>query len=807
MSASSSSMRNVVRVQLERPSHISLPEIRALPKAPGNNWTDTAFKGSHSKRQVLQNELRGNFGNNYKPTFVRDDGDVSVAPPSSCDTLHKCLTNEIRMQNVQKVPSEVVLAFKGYFKEAVIESAQEAERVRRVNINFYVVDDTVMISEFSVNSGLPTGVMLKRQRIKRPDGTHLEAEDFNVGSDVNIFGRVYRLVSCDSSTREYMANALGMYVGDEEPYPADQYADYRATKVEPKKKTRTYEDQDLRLTLEQQAKGRVVTNYPGDVMRVKRYLQDSDKVLRFFAYWDDRDQPHGDIRLFELRYYVQDDTIFVGEQLTANCGRDGVHSFCSRRRCPKPEFQCKGSDLTFSHRVNGIACEYHGDDDERVYYGVQDFDVGSTINVFGREFVLYDADTFTRSFYERNLGTALRPALEPPESNVDRTVIPKPPKPTGFGSDADSMASCGSLMLKAPKSDTKKWISMDGKVLRFKMKLHEPQVAEDRLREFILSFHLSDDTITVTECAVPNTGFLGGKMLHQKVKKYKGEGPNVYYGASDFVVGKPLLINSHCFVITSMDKFTEEYYSLGSATLDKHDTISNAAIQKLLDRLRTAVDAKYVSLTEAFRRWDTDHDGRVTLGELSEVIRMLNLRCRDEELAALMAQFDLDRSGAFSFQEFMAMMSRDDEVGCRVVSESKPTDSTQFLRTCHIRSEAKDRRVVRRSALKLLKEKLAERRINGFEMFRMISTIPRGPQGPAVSYITPLQLRAALTEVLDLKLAREAEEEIVSYFFPAIPAGVGDRELAGDPRLRMELKDFHRCLVDLGNIGQLPPPS
>lgn len=56
-----------------------------------------------------------------------------------------------------------VLRFQGYFKEAVVESALENFRVRKVVIFYYLEDNSVSITEPKLeNSGIPQGAFLKR---------------------------------------------------------------------------------------------------------------------------------------------------------------------------------------------------------------------------------------------------------------------------------------------------------------------------------------------------------------------------------------------------------------------------------------------------------------------------------------------------------------------------------------------------------------------------------------------------------------------------------------------------------------------
>eukprot|EP00663_Eupelagonemidae_sp_cell21sb_P004199 gene4199-4150_t len=49
-------------------------------------------------------------------------------------------------------------------------------------------------------------------------------------------------------------------------------------------------------------------------VRVQKFLNDSGKVCRFHAYWDDTDSAHGDLRRFEVRYFIEDDTVEVIER-------------------------------------------------------------------------------------------------------------------------------------------------------------------------------------------------------------------------------------------------------------------------------------------------------------------------------------------------------------------------------------------------------------------------------------------------------------------------------------------------------------
>jgi len=51
---------------------------------------------------------------------------------------------------------------------------------------------------------------------------------------------------------------------------------------------------------------------------LKQFLDHDRHVLRFYCYWDDRDEMFGDVRHMILHYYLADDTIEVLQRLAFN---------------------------------------------------------------------------------------------------------------------------------------------------------------------------------------------------------------------------------------------------------------------------------------------------------------------------------------------------------------------------------------------------------------------------------------------------------------------------------------------------------
>lgn len=65
---------------------------------------------------------------------------------------------------------------------------------------------------------------------------------------------------------------------------------------------------------------------------------------------------------------------------------------------------------------------------------------------------------------------------------------------------------------------------------------------QDKNRRFILSYFLADDTISIYEPPVKNSGILGGKYLKRTKVTKPGSTPEnpIYYEPSDFTIGSTI---------------------------------------------------------------------------------------------------------------------------------------------------------------------------------------------------------------------------------------------------------------------------
>lgn len=127
---------------------------------------------------------------------------------------------------------------------------------------------------------------------------------------------------------------------------------------------------------------------------------------------------------------------------------------------------------------------------------LQDTDllVGKSVNVFGFEIILYDCDRFTREYFERVYHIIQSQRLDKPSSyleNLRRNHANQAHRDQSPQDDAFDYA---------------KFLKYDKASLRFTAKMIS-NIPENLLRSFIISYHLSDDTISVYEKTDRNAGF------------------------------------------------------------------------------------------------------------------------------------------------------------------------------------------------------------------------------------------------------------------------------------------------------------
>ena len=535
-----------------------------LPNLPGysiNNPRKNDFKKKQyfNVSSGLMNSKKPSIEEMEKTILENSSKIIMTAPPTQpIETFPDYVPAHVAYEHL-------VLRFFGYFKEEITESPNEKFRVRYVKIYVFLEDDTIMIEENHIrNSGIDQGLLLKRMKVINSNNNNFfyDNNDFMVGINIEIFGIVYRIYSCDKFTEEYY-QSINKEIGKFEEPPDDLYSIKRKLTERPIR----------------------VSHLNTDKENLKKFIEFDGKVLRFYCIWDDRRSLFGERRKFTLQYFLVDNTIEIRQVLIPNSGRDNVSQFLRKSLLKKPNSE--------------------------EFYTDKDLILGNIINAFGREFLLYDADKFTKEFLDQKYGNHDWTPLNVDEKQYSNSIKQSFPPYNGWGDEEDSLGFCLSLHPKPPKKDTTKLIEKDGQVLRFEAKLFNANTT-DSLRRFVITYYLSDDTLAVFEIPKRNSGFNEGKFI----QRFKWKNNNKYFEPQDFIIDEVIIINSYKFHIINADEYALRYMEANS------DDFPQSNLFNIINKLRNLIkNIQIIEIQKYFESKDLDLIGYIPKNDAIKFIK------------------------------------------------------------------------------------------------------------------------------------------------------------------------------------------
>ncbi|XP_040580631.1 EF-hand domain-containing family member C2 [Lepeophtheirus salmonis] len=314
--------------------------------------------------------------------------------------------------------------------------------------------------------------------------------------------------------------------------------------------------------------------------------------------------PPGHTRHLVLIFYREDETLEIRENHGVNCGRYKAPIFLKRGRplksnpegyLPPPGFRedrillnvvrSRGPGKLRDNYLKDNADDSYAK--KRAYYTEDDFDVGKILKIEGREILIIDCDPATRDYYkkahlrEMNTIEVAFPYIKTPQKHL--------PPYNGFGSEEDSLTSCGGLEPKPPKRDFYKFMKKDrigfnSHVLRFEGKLLDEDNNPDPNRRFIISYHLSDDTIGVSQTKQDNSSLECGKFLRRG--RIKMPNQEIHYSSKDLYVGNIVSFYKHKFLLVSADDYVYDYME------SEKESYPQSNLRIILNKLRNTLGSK-----------------------------------------------------------------------------------------------------------------------------------------------------------------------------------------------------------------------
>ncbi|XP_005096411.1 EF-hand domain-containing family member C2 [Aplysia californica] len=602
----------------------------ALPFLPGNSFNKSLGKTKHHKSHHFD------YANEVSMMVGAEKPGIGGEP--LLGQKYKPRNTVFPKGEGSNLPAWVafdrqVLSFDAYYQEAVHEKREEQYRVRNCKIYFYLEDDSIQVLEPRLkNAGVPQGTLIRRHRIPRPPPNEDEfytAEDFNIGSEINLYSKVFKITECDQFTQNFMRK-MGTNVQRPNVPPNDPYMNYRKAMDESMQPLRPYEKYDT----------------------LKQFLDHDRHVLRFFCYWDDTDNMFGDKREMVLHYYLADDTIEIREVIPPNAGRDAVPVFLRRGKLPKDPGSLQQPGVVTDRTVlnvfgpTGAGGRYILDSLKTgaingECYTDKDLTPGAVISVWGRRFIICDCDDFTREYFKTKYGVDEMPTVSNKQDEVAQQNRQMPPY-NGFGSEEDSLCSCKGLLPKPPKRDFIKFMErdrrgLDSNVLRFLARM-DTKKPIDMDRRFIISYFLSDDTILVFEPPVRNSGIIGGKFLERsRVKipnqeRYSTE-LSEYYSAQDLFVGARVCFNNFAFILIDADEYAFQFME------DNSQAFVRSNINSVVQRLAAKLGSNKEDVRAFFAKTDPSGSGYIPYEKFREMVLNVEPTMSDQEIMTLARQY------------------------------------------------------------------------------------------------------------------------------------------------------------------------
>jgi DNA mismatch repair ATPase MutS len=136
---------------------------------------------------------------------------------------------------------------------------------------------------------------------------------------------------------------------------------------------------------------------------------------------------------------------------------------------------------------------------------------------------------------------------------------------------------------------------------------------------------------------------------------------------ADLIPGNTVKVFNHEFLILDMDEYTRKY-----VTQDGEGAVVD--LQAVLEKLREGMRQQYPLVRDIFRRFDTDHNGVITLQEFRQSLQKFGFMLGDEEVLILMRHFDKRQDGQVSYNEFCDALL-DEDCTCEMMKVKPRIDT------------------------------------------------------------------------------------------------------------------------------------
>ncbi|XP_035706892.1 EF-hand domain-containing family member C2-like [Folsomia candida] len=545
-----------------------------------------------------------------------------------------------------------ILRFFAFYQEPIPESMIENYRIHQCEIRYFLDDGTIEVIEpKTFDPGFPQGRIIRRHKIPYPRPAHnatYSLEDLDVGCQVTFYGKTFFISGVDDATRVHLNRKEGRQVLANLEMPEDLYTNWRKDRIF------SLFSRKGSINLESE--------------KAKKFIANTGKVLRFWAYWDNRCEYGGELKKYIFHYFLQDDTVEIKEIVDPEGGVRGAITFLGKGKLLKdhkdlvPTVGIREDALLILNTVGGgnsckhaIAPSYMTDSlcpgiDEKDFVTDKDLAIGAVINVYGRLFTLVDCDKATQTYYREKYGiddfTPL--VLEKSETERASPRVQVPPH-IGIGTEADTLHNWDKLEpVPPPKQENlPEFRAKDKDVLCFEAQFYNAQHNANADRRFIIKIFMMDNKMQIFEKPHPNTGFKQGQFLARSMIRKRGHGlrpafelgeESEYYEMKDYFIGNVLDINGFTFLLTGADEFTLSYMEANSSVFPQ------ANFCLIIDKVREAFGPlESESVLQLFSCKDSQLNGIISRDDFRSIlVTLMKQSLNEHEITTLLRGLKVD---------------------------------------------------------------------------------------------------------------------------------------------------------------------
>lgn len=590
----------------------------ALPKLPTYNFPELNEPASHRRRQLCVVGADGTRGVLDAPGARLADAPME----DGCGIPVQVILDHF--PDWQTLDDKVLRLF-AYYVEQVSESMIEEERVRKVVVHYHLADGTLRLAETPavVNSGLRKGATVSRFKPENVDIFSL-----CVGSSLHCRGIDYELVDCDAATREFF-EVMGIPQPDALDYPYDKFEASKAPRPMGVK-----DEQHVEMKRAVEVRAAVLAGTHASLLTTEEraaargFFENDGNVLRFYAVWDRRQ--------FRIQYYLADNTISIMFDAAPNAGRDTAPVFLRRGKIPKDTCALLRQTETLNRPV-GPAPEY-------VTWA--DLRTGATVDLNTRPFFIYDCDEHTRQFMAAqgvDMTVCPRPQSEQDDYAASKHRPSKDERESSGRSGSQKRFGASAMVFDESTGDKDpvQMARFAQDVFRFVGRVACPRET-DTGRRFIVSYFLSDDTVSVYELVVRNSGHVGGKIFARRTVAGI-DSPR------KLAVGQVVLLDGVGYALDAMDDRTRRDVEAGMPDNldDEHFRIAD-----LIATARQAALQRFNRTQDLFRHYASSGTMGLARDNMVEVFADAGLHPSAADMDAVMARVDSDGDGWVSLADF-----------------------------------------------------------------------------------------------------------------------------------------------------------